>query len=108
MGQRRHSGVAGRLGVADLLGHPDRDPHGDPIPAVDGTLEPDGCFLLPAAAGERVLIARVGDDTTGLLSYLGERGLVPGRLLTVEEVRTLDGDHPVAAALFVRSAPEDG
>ena len=107
MGQRRHSGVAGRLGVADLLGHPERDPHGDPIPAVDGTLEPDGSFLLPAA-GERVLIARVGDVTTGLLSYLGERGLVPGRLLTVEEVRTLDGDHAVAGAQFVRSAPEDG
>ena len=67
-----------------------------------------GSFLLPAAAGERVLIARVGDETTGLLSYLGERGLVPGRLLTVEEVRTLNGDHAVAGAQFVRSAPEDG
>src|SRR5215208_6481667 len=67
--------------LADLLGHPDHDPHGDPIPAVDGTLEPDGSlFPLPAAAaGERVLIARVGDETTGLLTYLGERRLVPGR-----------------------------
>src|SRR5215208_1335056 len=71
--------------LADLLGHPDHDPHGDPIPAVDGTLEPDGSFpLAAAAAGERVLIARVGDETTGLLTYLGERGLVPGRL-TPEE-----------------------
>src|SRR5215213_9090211 len=24
--------------LADMLGHPDHDPHGDPIPAVDGTL----------------------------------------------------------------------
>src|SRR5215203_4713381 len=110
--------------LADLLGHPDHDPHGDPIPAVDGTLEADGSlFPLPAAAaGERVLIARVGDETTGLLTYLGERGLVPGRLLSVEEVRTLDGvitvadedgathtlGAPLAGALFVRSAPEDG
>jgi DtxR family transcriptional regulator, Mn-dependent transcriptional regulator len=109
--------------LADLLGHPDHDPHGDPIPAVDGTLEADGSFPLPAAAaGERVLIARVGDETTGLLTYLGERGLVPGRLLTVEEVRTLDGvitvadedgathslGAPLAGALFVSSAPEDG
>ncbi|HEV8044053.1 MAG TPA: iron dependent repressor, metal binding and dimerization domain protein [Rubrobacter sp.] len=30
--------------LAELLGHPDHDPHGDPIPAVDGTLEPDGSF----------------------------------------------------------------
>ena len=64
----------------------------------------------------------MGEETTGLLSYLGERGLVPGRLLTVEEVRTLDGviavadedgathtlGAPLAGALFVRSAPEDG
>jgi DtxR family transcriptional regulator, Mn-dependent transcriptional regulator len=107
--------------LADLLGHPNHDPHGDPIPAVDGTLEPDGSlFPLPAAAaGERVLIARVGDETTGLLTFLGERGLVPGRLLTVEELRTLDGvitvadedgathtlGAPLARALFVRSAP---
>src|SRR5215217_1703958 len=60
--------------LANLLGHPDYDPHGDPIPAVDGTLEPDGSFPLPAAAaGERVLIARVGNETTGLLTYLGKR-----------------------------------
>jgi DtxR family Mn-dependent transcriptional regulator len=109
--------------LADLLGHPDHDPHGDPIPAVDGTLEADGSFPLPAAAaGERVLIARVDDETIGLLIYLGERGLVPGQLLTVEEVRTVDGvitvanedgathslGAPLAGALFVRSAPEDG
>ena len=109
--------------LADLLGHPDHDPHGDPIPAVDGTLEPDGSFPLSAAtAGDRVLIARVGDESSGLLTYLGERGLVPGRLLAVEEVRTLDGvitvadedgvthtlGAPVAGTLFVRSAPEDG
>ena len=108
--------------LADLLGHPDHDPHGDPIPAVDGTLEPDGSFPLPAAAaGDRVLIARVGDETTGLLTYLGERGLVPGCLLTVQEVRALDGVVTVAdedgtayslgaalaGALYVRSAPRD-
>jgi DtxR family Mn-dependent transcriptional regulator len=78
--------------LAELLGHPDRDPHGDPIPTVDGTLEPDGSFPLTAAAvGQRVLIARVGHESTPLLTYLGERGLVPGRELTVTEVRTLDG-----------------
>ena len=109
--------------LAEMLGHPDHDPHGDPIPAVDGSLEPDGSFPLPAAAvGQRVLIARVGQETTPLLTYLGERGLVPGRLLTVREVRVLDGvivvadedgdthslGAPLAGALFVRSATEDG
>jgi DtxR family transcriptional regulator, Mn-dependent transcriptional regulator len=109
--------------LAELLGHPDHDPHGDPIPAADGTLEPDGSFPLEAAAvGQRVLIARVGHETSALLTYLGERGLVPGRLLRVEEARALDGvitvadedglthslGAPLAGTLFVRSAPEDG
>ena len=53
-----------------------------------------------------------------MLTYLGERGLVPGRVLTVKEVRTLDGvitiadgegttyslGAPLADALFVRGA----
>jgi DtxR family Mn-dependent transcriptional regulator len=109
--------------LAELLGHPDHDPHGDPIPAADGTLEADGSFPLTATAvGQRVLIARVGQENAPLLTYLGERGLVPGRLLTVEEVRTLDGviivadedgvthslGAPLAGALFVSSAPEGG
>jgi DtxR family Mn-dependent transcriptional regulator len=106
--------------LAALLGHPDHDPHGEPIPTVDGTLEQDGSFPLPAAAaGQRVLIARV-EETAPLLAYLGERGLVPGRLLTVEEVRSLDGvvtfkdeegiihslGAPLAGALFVRGAAQ--
>src|ERR671910_1217086 len=41
-------GVTERL--AEVLGHPDHDPHGDPIPAADGTLEPDDSFPLAAAA----------------------------------------------------------
>ncbi|MDQ3182447.1 MAG: metal-dependent transcriptional regulator [Actinomycetota bacterium] len=109
--------------LAELLGHPDYGPHGDPIPADDGTLEPDRSFPLPAAAaGQRVLIARVGHETSTLLTYLGERGLVPGRLIRVEEARALDGvitvadedgtvhslGAPLAGTLFVRSAPEDG
>src|SRR5215216_5424157 len=109
--------------LAELLGHPDHDPHGDPIPGADGTLEANGSFPLTATAvGQRVLIARVGQENTPLLTYLGERGLVPGRLLTVEEVRTLDGviivadedgtthtlGAPLAGAIFVRRAPEDG
>ena len=107
--------------LAELLGHPDHDPHGDPIPAVDGTLEQDGSYPLPAAAaGQRVLIARVDHESAPLLTYLGERRLVPGKLLTVVEVRPLDGvvtfkdeegtihslGAPLAGALFVRGAAQ--
>jgi DtxR family Mn-dependent transcriptional regulator len=77
--------------LAEFLGHPDHDPHGDPIPAVDGSFAPDNSFPLgEATAGQRVRISKVGDDPS-TLEYLGEHGLVPGRLLSVREVRDLDG-----------------
>ena len=78
--------------LAEFLGHPDHDPHGDPIPTVDGTLEPDDSFPLSGAvAGRRVRIYKVSDESIPTLDYLGEHGLVPGRLLNVKEVRALDG-----------------
>ena len=64
---------------------------GDPIPAADGTMQPDHSFpLSEAAPGQRVCISKVGDKPS-TLDYLGEHGLVPGRLLSVREVRDLDG-----------------
>jgi DtxR family transcriptional regulator, Mn-dependent transcriptional regulator len=78
--------------LARFLGHPAYDPHGYPIPASDGTLEPDESFPLAAAAtGQRIRIFRVGPEDTSKLTFLGERGLVPGRVLEVKEVRALDG-----------------
>jgi DtxR family Mn-dependent transcriptional regulator len=107
--------------LAEFLGHPDQDPHGDPIPATDGTLEPDDSFALSAAAsGQRVRIYRVGDEESAKLAYLDEHGLTPGRLLEVREVRAVDGvvtvedeegkthtfGGPLAGSVFVRSASE--
>jgi DtxR family Mn-dependent transcriptional regulator len=77
--------------LAEFLGHPDHDPHGDSIPSAEGTLEPDDSSLLSeAAAGQRVLISKVSDEDASMLDYLGEHGLVPGRLLSVLEVRSFD------------------
>src|SRR5918994_1773647 len=76
--------------LAEFLGHPDHDPHGDLIPAADGTFEPDDSFPLgEVVAGERVRIFKVSDDVS-TLDYLGERKLVPGRRLSIKEVRDLD------------------
>ena len=109
--------------LAEFLGHPDYDPHGDPIPASDGTLEADDSFPLSAAtAGQRVRIYRVGDEEAAKLAYLEEHGLMPGRLLEVKEVRALDGvvtvenedgetrsfGGPLAGSIYVRSFSEDG
>lgn len=78
--------------LAEFLGHPERDPHGDPIPAADGTLTVDDSFPLgEAGAGERVRISKVADDDTPVLDHLEERGLIPGCVLDVVETRELDG-----------------
>lgn len=77
--------------LAEFLGHPDHDPHGDQIPSAEGALQPEDSFLLSeAAAGRRVVISKVSDEDASMLDYLGDRKLVPGRTLTVREVRSLD------------------
>src|ERR671914_2723077 len=70
--------------LAELLGHPGHDPHGDPIPAADGTLAADDSFPLgEAAAGARVRVRKVADDDATVLDYLEEQGLIPGCVLEV-------------------------
>lgn len=77
--------------LAAFLGNPDYDPHGDPIPTEEGVLAQDDSFRLSDAdSGQRVRISQVSDESAATLDYLGERGLVPGRLLLVREVRDLD------------------
>src|ERR687893_1019909 len=96
--------------LAELLGHPERDPHGDLIPAADGTFASERSKpLSESEAGQRVHIIRVSDESASVLNHLGERGLIPGRLLSVKEVRSLDGvvtvedeggdEHPLGEAL---------
>jgi DtxR family Mn-dependent transcriptional regulator len=109
--------------LAELLGYPERDPHGDLIPAKDGTLPLEDAFPLNLSAeGARVEVARVALEDTAALSYLGERGLVPGRALVVREMRAVDGvvtvedeegtslslGSSLADAIFVRGESDGG
>ncbi len=49
--------------LAELLGHPEYDPHGDPIPAADGTLVHESSYpLSESPVGCRVRISRIGDE----------------------------------------------
>ncbi len=66
------------------LGHPSHDPHGDPIPAVDGTLPdtPD----LPLAeldVGQILVVARLKTQEANLLTYLADLGIQPGHTVAV-------------------------
>ncbi len=78
--------------IAAALGQPDRDPHGDPIPARDGSVATDPWMrLTDATAGTTVEILRVSDRDPRLLQYLAERGLKPGAVAHVDAVDQLAG-----------------
>ena len=65
--------------MAALLGDPTHDPHGAPIPTLDGRVaRASGAPLAQAEAGERVVVRRVRDEDGELLRHLGAVGLVPG------------------------------
>ena len=84
--------------IAAKLGQPSHDPHGDPIPARDGTIvEIPTAPLSALIAGGRSRIARVSDRSPQLLQYLAERGLVPGAPVEVRAVDELAGVLVVAA-----------
>jgi DtxR family Mn-dependent transcriptional regulator len=78
--------------IAARLGDPSFDPHGDPIPTLEGTL-PDGDDVsladmdVDAGGG----IVRVSDQHPDRLRYLAELGLVPGAELEVVASAPFDG-----------------
>lgn len=78
--------------ISAKLGNPVRDPHGDPIPAVDGSVEELSTRLLddlPAGAvGE---IARVWDTDPELLRYLADHAIELGKRIEVVERQPFGG-----------------
>lgn len=74
------------------LGHPTRDPHGDPIPAASGEHDETwGQSLDGAPAGCRFVVERVSDRDSAALRYLGELGIRPDVVLQVEEQAPFGG-----------------
>jgi len=71
--------------VAEALGDPAVDPHGDPIPGAD--LEPvdegSGPRLSDHGEGDRVVVTRVSDRDEAELDYLANAGITPGTEVTV-------------------------
>ena len=78
--------------MARALGHPSVDPHGDPIPAADGSIaEPAHIPLTQVAAGETVTVRRVDTGDDGRLRYLAHARLTPGTIVTVLDRQPFDG-----------------
>lgn len=70
--------------MAAALGNPAADPHGDPIPSIEGTVRdvryPDLSTLSPGATG---VVARVSDRNPSALRRLTGLGVLPGVTLKV-------------------------
>jgi len=78
--------------IDEYLGHPASDPHGSPIPALDGSIkEPDRLRLSDLPAGSSAQVAEVGDREPGLLVRFKEMHLGLKTKLKVLEVEPVDG-----------------
>lgn len=111
-----------------FLGHPTRDPHGDPIPSADGTVisldavrlthvdptDPAGSNGSTASAGARggrgVVVERIVDQDPELLQFFADSGIVLGTHLTVRkgapfsdtvEIQVAGAESAGAAAEFL-------
>ena len=105
--------------VADVLGDPDVDPHGDPIPtdALDPLDTTGESTLREYEEGDAVVVERVSDRDPEGLAYLQDAGITPGTAIEIVEVAPIgmvtvrfeDGDtvslpDDVAATIRVRDA----
>ncbi len=79
--------------IAAALNYPEFDPHGDPIPAKDGSMtRVDVELLSTVTSGQTVWVRRILDDANSeLLRYLGDMGLVPGAAVSVQAVAPFEG-----------------
>jgi DtxR family transcriptional regulator, Mn-dependent transcriptional regulator len=89
--------------IDELLGRPEVDPHGDPIPNPSGQMQPrqlEGLSSCPI--GQAVKIAQVLDQHPQFLQFVDRHGLKPGTRVTVERrddisdavvIQTSDGRH---------------
>lgn len=71
--------------IDEMLGHPEVDPHGDPIPSPEGELvrrELD--TLLTCPLNTRVTVTRVTDQDAAFLRFIESNDLKPGTSIEVE------------------------
>jgi DtxR family Mn-dependent transcriptional regulator len=83
--------------IAAKLGNPTRDPHGDPIPTREFTIdESETQSLADLDPGSAGVFVRVSDSDPAMLRYLGARGVTPGAALEIVD------RQPFGGPVFVR------
>lgn len=71
--------------IASFLGHPRLDPHGDPIPTAEGTIEkPRHGRLTEGRPGQSFRVTRIVDQQARFLTFVDQHGLKPGSRIVVE------------------------
>jgi len=71
--------------IDEMLGRPEVDPHGDPIPTAEGAVpQIDHADLLDAPIGVALRVTRVIDQDPEFLRFVERQGLVPGHEVTIE------------------------
>jgi len=81
-----------------LLGFPQFDPHGSPIPSADGTI-PEVTYKPlhdVAESGKQFVFSRVSDRDARLLRYIDSLPLPLGTVFTVEEMTPFEGPITIA------------
>lgn len=92
--------------IADVLGHPERDPHGDPIPSVEGDLvEVHAERLADLPVGRHATVVRVSDRDADLLRFLAGNGLVPDAQVEVVDLAPFGGSMSVRVGGTVVAVP---
>ncbi|HEY2326840.1 MAG TPA: metal-dependent transcriptional regulator [Gaiellaceae bacterium] len=87
--------------IAEKLGNPTLDPHGDPIPAADLTITREETrTLADLEPGERATLVRVSDSDPEMLRFLAGIGITPGKKLQLVE------RQPFGGPLYVRVGKE--
>lgn len=78
--------------IDEMLGYPKADPHGEPIPDINGKIvSPKSFPLREANIGASVRISAVTNDEKAFLDHLNSKGLQIGDLITVKKKEEFDG-----------------
>lgn len=87
-----------------VLGHPTKDPHGDPIPGENGEMsEVHSVLLSDARQGSVVRIDRVNDEDPDLLRYLDSEGFGIGKDVRIGAISR----YAASMSLSLVDGPED-
>ncbi|MSS72264.1 MAG: hypothetical protein EXS64_12350 [Candidatus Latescibacteria bacterium] len=96
--------------LAEHMGHPTYDPHGDPIPTASGEIAPRrGQPLTALPVGELAAVIHLEDEPEAVYAQLVAEGLHPGMRVQVAEVSPErirfwgDGDEHILAPVVAAS-----